>query len=195
MLMISKRSEAMTSEERGRRIKEARIAKKMTQSEVAGSFITRNMLSQIESGTAAPSLKTLEYLTSVLDIPASSLIIGDENAGAEAVSPDAELLINAKKMYGQGRYADALDSLKAVKQDSALYDEFAAVRARCCLRMAERLAEENPPKAADYAREAASLAEKGFYANSALKAEASKLLVEIAEKLKKYYEDIISGLT
>ena len=40
----------MTPEERGRRIKEARISKKMTQSEVVGTFITRNMLSQIESG-------------------------------------------------------------------------------------------------------------------------------------------------
>ena len=47
----------MTPEERGRRIKEARISKKMTQSEVVGTFITRNMLSQIESGAAAPSLK------------------------------------------------------------------------------------------------------------------------------------------
>lgn len=185
----------MTSEERGRRIKEARIAKKMTQSEVAGSFITRNMLSQIESGTAAPSLKTLEYLTSVLDIPVSSLIIGDESDEAETPCLDTELLINAKKMYGQGRYREVLDSLKAVNPGSSLYDEFTAVSARCCLRMAEQLAEENFPKAAEYAKEAASLAEKGFYANSALKAEAAKLLGEIAEKLKKYYEDIISELT
>ena len=35
----------------GRRIKEARLAKKMTQNEVVGNFITRNILSQIESGT------------------------------------------------------------------------------------------------------------------------------------------------
>jgi len=184
----------MTSEERGRRIKEARIAKKMTQSEVAGTFITRNMLSQIESGTAAPSLKTLEYLTTVLDIPVSSLMLGDESDEAEACCPDTELLINAKKMYGQGRYLEALDSLKSANADSFLYDEFTAVKARCYLRLAEQLADENSPKAAEYAKEAASLAEKGFYANSGLKAEAVKLLGEIAEKLKKYYEDIISGL-
>lgn len=184
----------MTSEERGRRIKEARIAKKMTQSEVAGTFITRNMLSQIESGTAAPSLKTLEYLTSVLDIPVSSLMPGDESDEAEPCCPDTELLINAKKMYEQGRYREAVDSLKTVNSASPLYDEFTAVRARCCLRLAEQLADENSPKAAEYAKEAASLAEKGFYTNSGLKAEAVKLLGEIAEKLKKYYEDIISGL-
>ena len=49
----------------GKRIKEARLAKKMTQSEVVGDFITRNMLSQIESGSATPSVKTLEYLCKV----------------------------------------------------------------------------------------------------------------------------------
>ena len=53
----------------GKRIKEARLAKKMTQAEVVGSFITRNMLSQIESGTATPSVKTLEYLSNVLELP------------------------------------------------------------------------------------------------------------------------------
>lgn len=52
----------------GQRIKEARLAKKMTQAEVVGDFITRNMLSQIESGSALPSMKTLAYLSSVLGI-------------------------------------------------------------------------------------------------------------------------------
>ena len=52
----------------GKRIKEARLSKKMTQSEVVGDFITRNMLSQIESGSATPSVKTLEYLCKVLEL-------------------------------------------------------------------------------------------------------------------------------
>ena len=42
----------MNSEELGKRIKEARLAKKMTQSELVGTFIKRNMLSRIESGNA-----------------------------------------------------------------------------------------------------------------------------------------------
>ena len=64
----------MNSEELGKRIKEARLAKKMTQSELVGTFITRNMLSRIESGNACPSVKTLEYLAGRLDLPAGSLI-------------------------------------------------------------------------------------------------------------------------
>ena len=55
----------------GSRIKEARLAKKLTQTEVVGSFITRNMLSQIESGTATPSIKTLTYLAGVLELDPS----------------------------------------------------------------------------------------------------------------------------
>ena len=58
----------------GKKLKEARLAKKMTQAEVVGNFITRNMLSQIESGAAMPSVKTLSYLAGVLDIPLSELM-------------------------------------------------------------------------------------------------------------------------
>ncbi len=67
----------------GNKIKEARIAKKMTQSEVVGDFITRNMLSKIENDAAAPSIKTLEYLAEVLDVPLSyfmsSLVANPDN--------------------------------------------------------------------------------------------------------------------
>ena len=59
----------MNSGELGKRIKEARLAKKMTQSELVGTFITRNMLSRIESGNACPSVKTLEYLARRLGLP------------------------------------------------------------------------------------------------------------------------------
>ena len=39
----------------GKRIKEARLAKKMTQSEVVGDFITRNMIFMLERGSATRS--------------------------------------------------------------------------------------------------------------------------------------------
>ncbi len=184
----------MTPEERGKRIKEARIAKKMTQSEVVGTFITRNMLSRIESGAAEPSLKTLEYLAAALDIPVSSLMLDEEGEEKRCSCSEADLLISAKNLYREGRYAEAADALESLKGPNPLGDEFTAVRARCYLSLARELAEENSPKAAEYAKEAAALAESGFYADSGLKAEAAKLLGEIAEKLKKYYEDIISSL-
>ena len=53
----------------GQKIRELRLSKKMTQKELAGSFITRNMLSQIENDSATPSMKTMEYLASELERP------------------------------------------------------------------------------------------------------------------------------
>ena len=63
----------------GKKLKEARLAKKMTQSDVVGGYITRNMLSQIESGCAFPSIRTLEYLSGVLEIPMCELVAESES--------------------------------------------------------------------------------------------------------------------
>jgi transcriptional regulator with XRE-family HTH domain len=72
----------MNSEVLGRKLKEARLAKKMTQSDVVGNYITRNMLSQIESGAAFPSIRTLEYLSGVLEVPMSELVADEEEGAA-----------------------------------------------------------------------------------------------------------------
>lgn len=58
----------------GEKIKEIRISKKLTQQEVVGSFITRNMLSKIENNSATPSVKTLEFLANKLGVPPSALL-------------------------------------------------------------------------------------------------------------------------
>ena len=53
----------------GEKIKNIRTARKITQKALAGDKITRNMLSQIESGKATPSLETLKYIADELDLP------------------------------------------------------------------------------------------------------------------------------
>lgn len=53
----------------GEKIKEIRISKNITQKDLAGDKITRNMLSQIENGKASPSLDTLEYIAAKLELP------------------------------------------------------------------------------------------------------------------------------
>ena len=57
----------------GEKIKEARLERRLSQSELAGDEITRNMLSAIESDKANPSLKTLSYLADRLSLPLSYL--------------------------------------------------------------------------------------------------------------------------
>lgn len=53
----------------GQKIRELRLSKQMTQKELAGDFITRNMLSQIENDSATPSMKTISYLAASLGKP------------------------------------------------------------------------------------------------------------------------------
>ena len=63
----------------GQKIKSARLDRKMTQAELAGKEITRNMLSAIESGKATPSLATLTHLAQALDLPLPYLISEDND--------------------------------------------------------------------------------------------------------------------
>ena len=67
----------------GQELKQTRLARGMTQSQVVGDRITRNMLSQIENDLASPSVGTLEYLASVLNVRLSWLL-ADEQDEAEA---------------------------------------------------------------------------------------------------------------
>jgi len=58
----------------GEKLRSARLFRKMTQSELAGEEITRNMLSRLENDQAAPSMATLKYLAARLDIPCGYFI-------------------------------------------------------------------------------------------------------------------------
>jgi transcriptional regulator with XRE-family HTH domain len=58
----------------GQKIKSLRIAKMLTQNELAGDNITRNMLSRIENGFALPSIQTLMYISEKLGVPAGYLL-------------------------------------------------------------------------------------------------------------------------
>lgn len=169
----------MDSTELGKRLKEARIAKKMTQSEVVGDFITRNMLSQIESGTAVPSIRTLEYLCEVLEIPVNQLMV-------DRAEDELGRLMEAKGMLAKEEFAQVIELSRDYPRE--LSDEFYAILARACLGKARLMAAEgNYKEAAGLAESAADYAQKGIYANNTLKTEALLFLNEAVEKLSSYY--------
>ncbi len=62
----------------GEKIKALRTERFMTQTELAGDHITRNMLSLMESGSAQPSLSTILYIAEKLGVPAGYLLADDE---------------------------------------------------------------------------------------------------------------------
>ena len=175
----------MNSAELGKKIKEARIARKMTQSEVVGTFITRNMLSQIESGTATPSIKTLEYLSHVLDIPLFQLIPDQKD--------DSITVLNrAKKYLSEGSYDKILEMEEAYPPE--LQDEFRALFAKAGLKLAkQQLRSGVYQDAARLSQKAMEYAEQGIYANPTVKSESIMILNQAASRLSmEFHEDSLT---
>ncbi len=77
----------------------------MTQSALAGSEITRNMLSRIESGDALPSLPTLLYLSGRLRVPAGYFL--SDNASLLTYKKE-EFLPSMKRFYSLGNYKEVI---------------------------------------------------------------------------------------
>ncbi len=172
----------MNAQQLGKRIKEVRIQRKMTQSELVGDFITRNMLSRIESGNAYPSVKTLEYLAQRLDIPFGQLM--DEDID-EAQPDEVHLLSLAKRAFLEEKYAECMKA--AEKLDNSVFsDEAAALMARCSIAEAKRLEKQGDRlAAADKAENALKYADTGIYASREIKTEAVLLLDRAAENESK----------
>ncbi|MCL2814463.1 MAG: helix-turn-helix domain-containing protein [Oscillospiraceae bacterium] len=96
----------------GKKIRQIRIDKKITQQELVGDFITRNMLSQIENDVASPSIKTLQKIAESLEVPLSFLMTGehDEEFNKNYEFDDIETIsIKAKKVYFAGDYREYID--------------------------------------------------------------------------------------
>lgn len=87
----------------GDRIKTLRKELKMTQTDLAGSEMTKSMLSQIENNLAMPSMKNLQYIASKLGKPMSYFLEDGEFQGSlpleeihqELKSISGELIRNA----------------------------------------------------------------------------------------------------
>lgn len=58
----------------GERLRKTRLERGLSQAQVAGTQITRNMLSQLENDLASPSVKTLEYLAETLQVSVGWLL-------------------------------------------------------------------------------------------------------------------------
>lgn len=178
----------------GHRIKEARLAKKMTQSEVVGDFITRNMLSQIESGSALPSMKTLAYLASVLGMPLSVLMADEPEAGLSTHacnlpdhSPTTELA-TMKQWFREKKYLALTEWLAEPDTADPLFDEKLAFLARASYEQALLCRQAGDfPTALTFSKKASDYATAGFYANPGLKADAMLLLTDLAEKIRRMY--------
>ncbi|MCQ2427124.1 MAG: helix-turn-helix domain-containing protein [Clostridia bacterium] len=81
----------------GETILELRKSRNMTQKELAGDQITRNMLSAIEHGTAVPSLQTLQYIADKLRVSPAYLLADDRERAAFGTAEAMNRISQARK--------------------------------------------------------------------------------------------------
>ena len=120
--------------ELGQRLRQARLEAGLSQRQLCGEVITRNMLSQIENGSARPSMETLRYLASRLGKPISFFL--EEQA---ITSPNQSCIAQARQAFAAGEYRQTLEQLKMWQgEEDPVFDaERRLLEALSCLRQAD----------------------------------------------------------
>ena len=125
----------------GQRLKQARLDAGLSQRQLCGDTITRNMLSLIENGSASPSMETLRYLASRLDKPMGYFL--EEQA---VTSPNQSLMVQGKEAWNQGDAQRVLELLKAYQAPDPLFDaERWLLEALACFRLAQQVLSDGKP--------------------------------------------------
>ena len=135
----------------GERFKAARLEAGLSQSQLCRDVISRNMLSLIESGSAKPSLSTLETLAERLHKPVGWFFGEDTDDFTGRTQAEA-----AWTAYREGRPGDAARILNS-RTDLGRFQDVALLRALVLLDLSEQAMKE---KRYPYARELLSWAEQ-----------------------------------
>ena len=101
----------------GEKIKQARLEAGLSQRQLCGEEVTRNMLSQIENGTAKPSMATLSYFAARLGKTVSYFL--EEDA---VLSPNQDLMTRARAAVLAGNGRSAAEILEAYKSPDPAFD-------------------------------------------------------------------------
>lgn len=104
--------------ELGQLLRQARLDAGLSQRQLCGEEITRNMLSQIEHGTARPSMDTLRYLANRLEKPLSYFLEEDT-----VTSPNQQVMADARAAWIQKDFAGVLRILNAYRPGDEVFDQ------------------------------------------------------------------------
>lgn len=103
--------------ELGEKLRHARLEAGLSQRQLCGEEITRNMLSLIENGSAKPSMKTLQYLSTRLGKPVSYFL--EETA---VLSPNQAVITDTRRLFDTGKNIEALKALDTYRSPDPVYD-------------------------------------------------------------------------
>ena len=101
----------------GEKIKQARLEAGLSQRQLCGEEVTRNMLSQIENGAARPSMDTLSYFAARLGKSVSYFL--EETA---VCSPNQDLMTRARTAVQGKRTEEALEILRGYRSPDSTFD-------------------------------------------------------------------------
>ena len=116
----------------GEKIKRLRTQKLMTQSELAGDQITRNMLSLLEKGKASPSVQTIVYLAERLGVSPGYLLADEQEEG---LFLKIEKLSEIRLAYSQKNYSICLDLCQDLQRAGGKDAELSLIMAECALEL------------------------------------------------------------
>ena len=158
------RTEAKTL---GEKLRALRREKHLTQEQLAGTFITRNMLSRVETGDVSPSLETLQYLSERLDVPVGYLLSGKNDL---LVYRRPALLDELRRRYR----SEDWEGVEQLCAEYGLYDdETCLMLCECAVRRGRGAYEAGDPETAEECfDEAMSYAERTVYRTDTVLAEA-----------------------
>lgn len=110
----------------GKKIRALRLSCSMTQTELCGDVITRNMLSLIENGNATPSLPTLTYLAERLEVPVGYFFASSDEEISEFTKMSH--IREIRRLYHSGDYAACLSICRELPRPD---DEIRMIMAEC----------------------------------------------------------------
>ncbi len=100
----------------GEKLRQARLEAGLSQRALCGDAITRNMLSQIENGTAHPSMATLQYLAGQLGKPVSYFLGEPAAISSSPLAEAVAWLEKARQRMTAGKSADAATALQEAER-------------------------------------------------------------------------------
>ena len=117
----------------GEKLKQARVEAGLSQRQLCGDVITRNMLSQIENGSARPSMDTLSFLAVRLGKTVSYFL--EEDA---LTSPNQSVMAQARQAFDDGDWDRVIRILEAYREpDPVFHRERRLLQHQATLKQAE----------------------------------------------------------
>ena len=148
----------------GEKLRQARLEIGLSQRQLCGEEITRNMLSQIENGSARPSMDTLCFLAQRLQKPVSWFL--EEQT---ASLPNLQAMETARQAWAEENFTQVLQALSAYRGPDPVFDrERYLLEALALTAQAQAVAEDKPVYARKLLEEALKAGEKTPYFTQAL---------------------------